>query len=641
MSKIKVKNLTHAYKHEEVLSNISIDFPEKGFIGLIGYSGSGKSTLLNIIAGLLKPQDGIVYIHNIKLYGENKENQRTIVLDNISYTMQDNTLFPNLNAIENIKLSLEIKKHSLDQERLAHFASRLKITELLDKKVVSLSGGERKRVEILRDILHDKDIYLLDEPTSSIDEESSLLIWEILKEIANDKLVIVSSHEVNSIKSYANGIMDLDNKEVVIQVNEPKNMDSKTNYATDKLVLSGPKKRKKFKFNVTYVAILSILITLLSVYIGYRFEDTYWADANITYYSDTSKKGITNLKIFDNDREKFDTLKNYNPNIKFYDVYSYAPYSLLNKHVNDTSIQSSTYFIKYEDQYEIIEGRRPASMDEVLITKMQFDLFKAYGFKDINDIRVDISDFSNLNGRLIKPLQRDTPYVIVGVVDTEVNNAIDYITLQSSIGKDYLYHSEHSSIFVFDHDEKMEILNAYFVDLSDLSFTETLNFYKQLTELDLYFKTDYTILWTDEVKNFLNSAFENKKTTEVVVMILYIVFIVLISTLFIQNSLIKIKRENTILIFLGKPRTSVVFENVMSYLINLVSIILLSYITVISLIKIINIDFEGRFNMTMNILYANNSYLYIPVLSVLILMISIIIHVFIHVHSLKIIKHIA
>ena len=109
-----------------MLSNISIDFPEKGFIVLIGYSGSGKSTLLNIIAGLLKPQDGIVYIHNIKLYGENKENQRTIVLDNISYTMQDNTLFPNLNAIENIKLSLEIKKHSLDQERLAHFASRLK-----------------------------------------------------------------------------------------------------------------------------------------------------------------------------------------------------------------------------------------------------------------------------------------------------------------------------------------------------------------------------------------------------------------------------------------------------------------------------------------------------------------------------------
>ena len=48
--------------------------------------------------------------------------------------------------------------------------------------------------------------------------------------------------------------------------------------------------------------------------------------------------------------------------------------------------------------------------------------------------------------------------------------------------------------------KKMEILNAYFVDLSDLSFTETLNFYKQLTELDLYFKTDYTILWTDEVK---------------------------------------------------------------------------------------------------------------------------------------------
>ena len=96
--------------------------------------------------------------------------------------------------------------------------------------------------------------------------------------------------------------------------------------------------------------------------------------------------------------KKFDTfppLKNYNLNIKFYDVYSYAPYSLLNKHVNDTSIQSSTYFIKYEDQYEIIEGRRPASMDEVLITKMQFDLFKAYGFKVSNFSSIIIKNFLN------------------------------------------------------------------------------------------------------------------------------------------------------------------------------------------------------------------------------------------------------
>lgn len=82
------------------------------------------------------------------------------------------------------------------------------------------------------------------------------------------------------------------------------------------------------------------------------------------------------------------------------------------------------------------------------------------------------------------------------------------------------------------------------------------------------------------------------------------------------------------------------FENVMSYLINLVSIIFLSYIIVILFIKIINIDFEGRFNMIMNILYVNYLYLYILVLSVFILMILIIIYVFIYVYSLKIIKYI-
>lgn len=81
-----------------------------------------------------------------------------------------------------------------------------------------------------------------------------------------------------------------------------------------------------------------ILIIFLFVYIGYRFEDIYWVDVNIIYYSDILKKGIINLKIFDNDREKFDILKNYNLNIKFYDVYLYVLYSLLNIYVNDILI---------------------------------------------------------------------------------------------------------------------------------------------------------------------------------------------------------------------------------------------------------------------------------------------------------------
>lgn len=641
MSKITITNLTHAYKYEEVLENININFPDKGFIGLIGYSGSGKSTLLNIIGGLINPLDGEVYINDTNLYGVKKEEQRKLILDNISYTTQGNSLFPNLNAIENIKLALDIKNSSIDQERLAYFASRLKITKLLDKPVVNLSGGERKRVQILRDILNEKSVYLLDEPTSSLDEESSLIIWDIIKEISNDKLVIVSSHEVNFLESYANGIIDLDSEEIAIQMNEPKVMDNKINYSNEKLSLSAPQKRNRYKINITYIIILSILFTLLSIYIGYRVEETYWADVNITYYSDTSKKGITNLKIFDNDKEKLQILINDNQNIKFYEVYSYAPYSILNQHLNDTSIQSThTYFIKYEEQYEIIEGRSPASIDEILITKMQFDLFKVYGFKDINNIRIDINDFSDLNGKLIKPLQRDNHYVIVGVVDTKINDAIDYITLQSSIPKVHLYNSEHSSLYIYEHDESMEILDAYFIDLSDLNFTEMLKFYKQLDKLDLYFKTDYTILWSDEVKNVLNSTFGNKKAIEEAIIVIYIVFMTLISVLFIQNSLVKMKRENVILIFLGKPRRKVAFENIVSYLVNLVSVVSLSYIMIFLLIKIINIDLEGRYKMIMNIFHGNYQFMYIPILSILILFVSIVIHVFIYVYSLKVIKNI-
>lgn len=201
MSKIQIKNLDFSYEDncsKKIFSNLNLSLQFGKIYGFKGENGSGKSTLADLIIGLLKPQNGEILINgkNINSFGDSWMNF-------VSYLSQNFFLF-NDTIKNNITLNSKISNSLIEEE----YNKALKISNLLDelKKFTdkddtlllssgsNLSGGQKQRVAIARLIYRNSKIVVLDEPTASLDDKSSNLMMNMLKEIKQDKLIIVISH---------------------------------------------------------------------------------------------------------------------------------------------------------------------------------------------------------------------------------------------------------------------------------------------------------------------------------------------------------------------------------------------------------------------------------------------------------------
>ena len=152
-------------------------FQKLGIICLFGKTGSGKTTLLNIIAGVLKQDEGEVVDLNNK---------------SISYVFQDDRLLPWLSARKNITISSKVKNNEIET-LLEYF----EIKDSSDKKIIELSGGMKRKVDLIKAIAYDGDIFLLDEPFNGIDTQMKEKIFDLIKEKAQDKLIILITHDYN------------------------------------------------------------------------------------------------------------------------------------------------------------------------------------------------------------------------------------------------------------------------------------------------------------------------------------------------------------------------------------------------------------------------------------------------------------
>ena len=177
-------------KSKNILQNINLTFLEAGLVVIKGKSGSGKTTLLNIIAGLDSASSGnIIY----------KNNYTTSNIDKncVGYMFQDSNLLENLSVLENLMIYKDI-----NFELLENLMKRLDIVHLKNKKVKNLSGGEKRRVALLRALIKEPDILLCDEPTASLDIENATIVNNVIKEYARDNLVIISNHTENLFTDY-------------------------------------------------------------------------------------------------------------------------------------------------------------------------------------------------------------------------------------------------------------------------------------------------------------------------------------------------------------------------------------------------------------------------------------------------------
>ena len=210
---IQLNQVSFSYeKNKQIFDNINYIFQDNGLYSIVAKSGFGKTTLLNIISSLLKPTKGKILFSNSLIAEQNS----------ITSIFQDNNLLEKISVYENISTILGMRKITFDDNILDIELKKIGILDCKHKLVSNLSGGERQRVCILIAVMSGSKVILADEPFSSLDEQNSINIMSIFKELSKDRLIIIATHNLILAKEYSDYIIDLehDNLSTIIPLQD-------------------------------------------------------------------------------------------------------------------------------------------------------------------------------------------------------------------------------------------------------------------------------------------------------------------------------------------------------------------------------------------------------------------------------------
>lgn len=204
---IDIKNLTFSYTNNIILDNINLTIQHKDFLAIIGPNGGGKSTLLKLILGLHKYKIGNISISKKYISKIGYVPQNTNINIDFPITVLDVVLMGHINKKRTI-----FRNNKADKICAMNSLKRVSMDKYYNVKIGSLSGGQRQRVMIARALCANPDILILDEPTSSIDVDGQNKIYELLKELNRSLTIIVVSHDISVILSYASKVAHINNR---------------------------------------------------------------------------------------------------------------------------------------------------------------------------------------------------------------------------------------------------------------------------------------------------------------------------------------------------------------------------------------------------------------------------------------------
>lgn len=228
MSVFIIEKLTKIFKVDRtenvVLNDINLVLPDHGLVSIIGKSGSGKSTFLNILMGIEKPTKGKVYFNGEDISKLNDKKFSSYHLNGVSLVFQHYNLFNDLSAFDNVVLPLKIKNISYKERTqiVNKLFTKFKLDKIKNQKTSKLSGGEKQRVAILRALATSPKAILCDEPTGALDSKNSVEIMGILKEISQNTLVVIVSHNKDLVYRFSDQILVLKNGKIVENVSSIK-----------------------------------------------------------------------------------------------------------------------------------------------------------------------------------------------------------------------------------------------------------------------------------------------------------------------------------------------------------------------------------------------------------------------------------
>ena len=204
------KQFTRNDRDFDAVHDVSLEVKKGEFSAITGHSGSGKTTLFNMMAGLTAPLSGKIYIGGSEITGM-KENEKAVFRSqNMGYVLQGQSLLNNFTILDNICMPAYLSSQVQEfKERALELLRQIGLEEFAGEYPANLSGGEIRRVAIVRAMLNQPKVILADEPTSNLDPENSHKVMQMLKDISRSgTTVVLSTHELEYL-SYVDRVFKM------------------------------------------------------------------------------------------------------------------------------------------------------------------------------------------------------------------------------------------------------------------------------------------------------------------------------------------------------------------------------------------------------------------------------------------------
>jgi len=459
IEKLRKTYITNKSDLNTVIVDFNLEIADQGMFFLLGKSGSGKTTLLNLIGGLDNYDEGNIIINGNSTNIFNERDYDLYRREIIGFVFQEHNIINGFTVYKNLSIALELQGKNVDEREIYSALREVELEDFVDRTPDELSTGEKQRVAIARALVNSPQIILADEPTGSLDSETSKIVLDQLKKLSKDRLVIIITHDRETALKYGDRIVEIADGKITddILINEMKILNSETK--ENKYI---SKSQIKFKniIKLSYMNLLlkrtRLIFTLLLSTIAFTLfgiADTISSyddntallhsleDVNRDYvflqkisiiedeiegefigqHPSFNYEDINTLTSDFSIHEFYQVFFNFNNNYEI-DVntilrqkYNYDGGEYFTFDINGSTEISEELLDKLN--IDLVAGRLPTQNDsdnEVVISKYTYDTFKVFGYKIGEDV-VDIVSYNDIIGKTI------FDFLIVGIVDTHLN----------------------------------------------------------------------------------------------------------------------------------------------------------------------------------------------------------------------------
>lgn len=586
--------LSHLYKSFDDLSiyeNLCYDFPDKGLFLVCGDNGSGKTTLLNIISGKDSNYEGKVLFNNIEL---NKKNRNSYSENNVFYLTQDSLIFTDLSTMDNLLIPFEKK----DLKKANSILSELNLIKNKDQKANDLSSGEKQRLSFSRLLYSPKNIILIDEITSNLDETSCELILKEIVSLSKEYLVIFVTHDKRVMKTKEANILEIIDRKISTKKIVNQNVNSPE--VKKKTVITSPfylsfKREIKSHVIVSFITLIFSFFATLFGSFSYSFETKESSGIVLNKYNEKIKEiySLTSPLLPSQSLE-----------------YEGLGFHLLKDGIFRTSTDYSNYekgmffsgFFEYEetDMYPIslIEGRLPLNEGEAIISDICA--------RNIDSFELGLHSF--------------TPYLSLDIVGVYKSIELDDLDIRYSS-------TDVSSISNFIRISYSFMQETVFLNTSSFS-TNTYYYHNSMNNIKKFINEEHIIFNDEDAyvislnrdgKNII-SSYKPYLTYSFISYALIIGLFIFLSS-FVFSFFYRNKRKYLLLRFLGESRTKQTRSNLISFSISSLSSYTLALILSTSTLVIMNSAYSSSLGISIKLFdfYINNALL---ILAIIILFLS-------------------